>query len=261
MKKNISKKIIKQYWDNQPCNVLHSKKEIGSKEYFEEVNAWRYKVEPHLLTFADFPRWKGKKVLEIGCGIGSDAQKFVENGANYTGIELSDKSLELAEQRFKVFNLKGNFIALDAEKMDEKLPSNYYDLVYSMGVLHHTPNIKLAIGAAREIIKKNGEFRFMVYAQNSWKAAMILSGLDQPEAQSGCPLAMTYTDEDIYDMLDGYFEVKSITQDHIFMYDLPSYKKHKLKFAPWFRAMPEIMRSALKRHLGWHLLVTAKPIK
>src|SRR5947207_1828450 len=63
---------VREYWDQRPCNVRHSLKPPGTREYFDEVEARRYFVEPHIPAFADFGRWVGKRVLEIGCGIGTD---------------------------------------------------------------------------------------------------------------------------------------------------------------------------------------------
>ena len=93
---------VKKYWDDRPCNVRHSNKEIGSKEYFDEVERKRYTAEPHIPEFADFSRWEGKKVLEIGCGLGTEAINFARHGADYTGTDLSIESLTLAQNRFKV---------------------------------------------------------------------------------------------------------------------------------------------------------------
>ena len=69
---NVPIKKVQEFWDDRPCNIRHSDKPIGTKEYFNEVEYKRYFVEPHSVVFADFPRWKGKRVLELGCGIGTD---------------------------------------------------------------------------------------------------------------------------------------------------------------------------------------------
>jgi hypothetical protein len=63
---------VVDFWNRRPCNVRHSPKLVGSLEYFEEVEARKYFVEPHIPRFADFPRWNGKRALAIGCGIGTD---------------------------------------------------------------------------------------------------------------------------------------------------------------------------------------------
>src|SRR5262245_24906868 len=109
---------VQSYWDRRPCNIRHSPEPVGSRKYFDQVEARKYFVEPHIPRFADFPRWKGKRVLEIGCGIGTDATNFARNGAEYAGIELSAKSLELAMQRFDVYGLKGRFYHGNAEEVD-----------------------------------------------------------------------------------------------------------------------------------------------
>jgi 2-polyprenyl-3-methyl-5-hydroxy-6-metoxy-1,4-benzoquinol methylase len=79
---------VKEFWNRRPCNIKHSNKEIGSQEYFLEVSKRKYIVEPHILEFADFKSWRGKKVLEVGCGIGTAAHSFIESGAIYKGIDI-----------------------------------------------------------------------------------------------------------------------------------------------------------------------------
>jgi hypothetical protein len=98
----------------------------------------------------------------------------------------------------------------------------------------------------------------MVYAKNSWKHYMIEAGLDQPEAQSGCPIAFTYTHDEIRrELLQGY-DVTSIKQDHIFPFVIEKYVRHEYEIVPWFAAMPREMFRALEQNLGWHALVVAK---
>ena len=89
---------------------------------------------------------------------------------------------------------------------------------------------------------------------------MIQKGLDQFEAQSGCPYAKAYSKEEIYDLLEEKFRVLRIRQDHCFMYDVAAYKQDQFQLEPWFAAMPEVMRLAVKEYLGWHLLVKAKKL-
>ena len=108
--------VVKTFWNNIPCNINHSNKDLNTKEYFNEVSDKRYKVEPHILTFANFENYKDKKVLEIGCGIATDGQKFAENGAIYKGIDLTPKGIEIAKNRFKLFNLPGEFEVQNIEE-------------------------------------------------------------------------------------------------------------------------------------------------
>ena len=251
---------VQSYWDRRPCNIRHSKEPVGTRAYFDEVEARKYFVEPHIPAFADFPRWNGRRVLEIGCGIGTDAVSFARAGADYTAVELSAVSLELARRRFEVYGLKGQFYHGNAETVDQLVGPTQFDLVYSFGVIHHTPNPRAVIESARRVVKPDGELRVMLYAQNSWKAIMIEAGFDQPEAQAGCPIAFTYTEASVRDLLAGCFEPTEIRQDHIFPYVIEKYVRYEYEPQPWFKAMPEAMFRALERRLGWHMLITAKPV-
>jgi SAM-dependent methyltransferase len=251
---------IQDYWNRQPCNVNHSQQPLGTVEYFDEVTTKRYRAEPHILDFAGFHRWRGRRVLEIGCGIGTDAEQFARHGAEYVGIDISKDSIALSLQRFKVLDLHGKFYEMNLlEAVPEELERlGKFDLVYSYGVLHHFPNIESHIKRISELLTDHGEFRFMVYAKNSWKYAMIQKGLDQFEAQAECPYAEAFTKEEVTQLLDPWFRVERIRQDHCFMYNVPEYKQGKFELEPWFAAMPETMRDAVKEYLGWHLLVKAR---
>lgn len=251
---------IKQYWNTQPCNVKHSLSEPGTEQYFNEVNDRRYFVEPHLRDFASFHLWRGRRVLEIGCGIGSDAEQFARHGAEYVGIDLSRESLGLCLQRFKVFGLEGRFYEMDGADWNALKDLGHFDLVYSCGVLHHYPEVDQVIENIHRVLSPGGELRFLVYAKNSWKYAMIQKGLDQFEAQSNCPYAKAYSKEEIYDLLAGKFEVLRIRQDHCFMYNVPKYRQGEYELEPWFAAMPAEMRDSIREYLGWHLLVKAQKI-
>jgi len=252
---------IKSYWDHQPCGIKKGNGEIGTLEYFESGSRTRYEVEPHVMDFAGFHEWRGKRVLEIGCGMGWDAVQFAKHGADYTGIDISKKSIELAKKQFKVYGLHGDLRVINMADPEEiKQLEGDYDLVYSMGVIHHFPNIEQIIRNIHGLVAPGGEFRFMVYAKNSWKYTMIRKGLDQFEAQADCPFAQAYTSTELYDLLENSFEILRLRQAHCFMYNIDMYKQGKLELEPWFEAMPELVRDAVKEYLGWHLLIKARKI-
>ena len=248
---------VKKFWNDRPCNVRHSSKDIGTPEYFNEVSNKKFFVEPHILHFTDFTSWDGKKVLEIGCGLATAGIEFAKSGADYTGVELSEESLYLAEKRFGVFDQAGVFYSGNAEELSSFVPVQTYDLIYSFGVIHHSPHPEKIFSEIKKYMNENSVLKIMLYAKDSWKNYMIEAGLDQPEAQYGCPIANTYTKQDVVELLDGY-EVLSIEQDHIFPYQVEHYKNGEYVKQPWFAEMPPEMFRTLEKNLGWHLLITAK---
>jgi ubiquinone/menaquinone biosynthesis C-methylase UbiE len=252
---------VENYWDSRPCNIKHSNAEVGTLEYFNEVERRRNFVEPHIKHFAKFDDWIGKQVLEVGCGIGTDAVNFARGGAIYTGIELSNESLSLAKKRFELFELTGTFLKGNAEELENVLKDIKYDLIYSFGVLHHTPNLSLALKQIRNYCHEKSEVKIMVYASNSYKQKMIEAGLDQPEAQYGCPIANTYTRGEITEILkENGFKITSIYQSHIFPYQVEPYKNYQYSKQPWFDNMPAEVFEVLEKNFGWHLLIDAEPI-
>src|SRR3954447_24778163 len=110
---------VREYWDRRPCNIRHSPAPVGTRQYFDEVEQRKYLVEPHIPAFAEFPRWAGKRVLEIGCGIGTDTMNFARAGASVTAVDLSPRSLDVARQRAEVFGLadRVRFVEADAQRL------------------------------------------------------------------------------------------------------------------------------------------------
>src|ERR1700676_5057309 len=122
---------VRDYWNARPCNLRHSTAAIASRQYFEEVEARKYMVEPHIPGFAEFERWRGKKVLEIGCGIGTDTINFARHGAMVTSVDLSERSIEIACGRMTLFGMQDHvrFYRGNAEQLSNFVPVEPYDLI------------------------------------------------------------------------------------------------------------------------------------
>lgn len=270
---SVSVEQVREYWNSRPCNIRHSPQPVGSKEYFDEVEARKYFVEPHIPVFAEFPRWAGKKVLEIGCGIGTDTVSFARAGAEVTVAELSEKSMEVARQRAQVFGREDriSFHNGNAEQLKEFVPVEPHDLVYSFGVIHHSPQPERILEQARSYLKPGGTLKVMVYNTRSWKVFWILLTqgkgrfwrlkqlvAEHSEAQFGSPVTYTYTRAELRDLLQRHgFRVTDMFVDHIFPWRVEEYVQYRYVKVWYLRWMPQRLFRALERRLGWHLCVTA----
>jgi len=267
---------VREYWDRRPCNIRHSLQPLGTREYFDEVEARKYFVEPHIPGFAEFERWRGKKVLEIGCGIGTDTVNFARNGAQVTAVELSPKSLEVARQRVAVYGLENSvrFCLGSAEDLASFLPEDRYDLIYSFGVIHHTPHPERVLEQMGRYAALGATVKIMVYHRHSWKVLWIVLGYGKgqfwrtselvarhSEAQTGCPITYTYSRREAARLLESRgFRVLQVSVDHIFPYRIPDYVQYRYVRAwPW-SWMPQPLFRWMERRFGWHLCLTAQAV-
>lgn len=273
---DVSIASVRDYWDRRPCNLRHSPAPVGSREYFDEVEQRKYMVEPHIPGFAGFARWAGRRVLEIGCGLGTDTVNFARAGAQVTAVDLSARSLDLARQRADLFGLADriSFVEADAERLSDFLRPEAYDLVYSFGVIHHSPHPdRILRDVRRHFCGPETTLKVMVYHRWSWKVLGIVAGeahgalwrMDEAvarhsEAQTGCPVTYTYSRRSGREMLESAgFDVTHVEVDHIFPYRVADYVQHRYVRALPFRWWPAPAMRALERHLGWHLCLTARP--
>jgi ubiquinone/menaquinone biosynthesis C-methylase UbiE len=252
---------VKDYWNRVPCNIDFSPKPIGSREYFDEVEARKYFSERHIPGFAQFERWRGKKVLEIGCGIGTDSVNFARAGADLTAVDLSKSSLDLCRRRFEVYGLKARFYNANAEQLSAVVPVEKYDLIYSFGVIHHTPTPSRVMRELLKYCKPETELRIMLYSKWSlnvlwmvlvrgkgaiWKADELIRRYS--EAQTSCPVTHYYSFAGVRRLLADY-EISELRKDYIRAYRVPHY--WDLMRTPIFRW--------LERLLGWNTMIVAGP--
>jgi ubiquinone/menaquinone biosynthesis C-methylase UbiE len=162
---------VRSYWHESPNGSTLTSAAAGTAEFYAEIERARYAAEPFIPTFADFDGARGKTVLEIGIGVGTDFVRFARAGAVVTGVDLTERSVALVRQRLADEGLQGRVQVADAEALP--FESQSFDRVYSWGVLHHTPNTPRAIREAVRVLRPGGELCVMLYARHSWFAYAV----------------------------------------------------------------------------------------
>ena len=198
---------------------------------------------PHILDFADFPRWSGARVLEIGCGAGLDGVSFAQAGVEYTGLDISRAVLTMARRAFDWMKVDGNLVHADAAHLMQNVRQASFDLIYCFDALQEMDDPEEVIRQARRAIRPGGEFRLMLPARNSWAVAVgdANDGFSKTQAR-----ALLRAND---------FAAMSIAQDYIFRYE-PGSPERRL---PWFEAMTPAMFRKLEQSFGSHLLIRAQP--
>jgi SAM-dependent methyltransferase len=159
------KQQVREYWNAHPCGTQFTHLEWGSKQFFDEVERFRYATQPFMRTMMEFDNFRGKRILEIGCGLGTDLLQFARSGAVVTGVDLTPASVELVRRRFALEALPVDAQVADAEHLPFADAS--FDVVYSFGVLHHTPNTQKAIDEVYRVLKPGGRIIIMLYHKDS----------------------------------------------------------------------------------------------
>ncbi len=157
---------VKQYWNNTPCGTEFIGQQKFSPAYFAAIEEFRYRIEPEIFGFAQFTRFHDKKVLEVGIGAGTDFVQWVRAGAQSYGVDLTEQAVAHVTHRLQLLNLH----AADVRVADaENLPydDNMFDLVYSWGVIHHSPDTYKSLTELIRVTKPSGRIKVMIYNRNS----------------------------------------------------------------------------------------------
>ncbi len=164
------KMLVYQSWNKASCGeALFLEKNDRASFIFQSQK--RYELEPYILDFIHFEAYKNKAVLEIGVGLGADHQKFAEAGAILNGIDLTERAVQYTRKRMALFGYQSTLKVADAEALP--FPANSFDLIYSWGVLHHTPDTKKAIAEVWRVLIPGGEAKIMIYHKYSIVGYML----------------------------------------------------------------------------------------
>jgi glycosyltransferase involved in cell wall biosynthesis/ubiquinone/menaquinone biosynthesis C-methylase UbiE len=254
---------VQNQWNENPCGSQYVKEaRPHTLDWFLEVEAYRYgSYAPWMPRTMEFAHFAGKDVLEIGGGLGTDLVQFAKHGARVTDLDLSAGHLALAQENFRLRGLSGRFLHHDGERLP--FPDGSFDLVYSNGVIHHTPNAQQVINEMHRVLRPGGRAIVMVYAENSlhyWGRLVWGMGLNGGQLAQGSmgdlmsrsveitendarPLVKVYTRRRLRRMFGAFREVR-IVQRQLTAPELPG----------WLRWMPLGLAGRL---MGWNLIVKA----
>ncbi|MCX6893590.1 MAG: class I SAM-dependent methyltransferase [Verrucomicrobiota bacterium] len=160
---NSLKTEVKAYWNRASCDTWHAQSQKFTPEYFEQIEEWRYRDQPFIHSFAQFTRYHGKRILEVGFGAGTDFIQWLRAGAVASGVDLTEEALSNLTHRIQVYGLPSpaGIKVADAENLP--FDSGYFDLGYSWGVLHHTPDTEKSVRELVRVVRPGGEIKIMLY--------------------------------------------------------------------------------------------------
>ncbi len=287
----LAQERVRAYWNSKPCDSEVSDRDWLSREYFLDVERQRYELQPHILEIISKIDWRGKRVLEVGAGIGTDARNIIGRGALYTGINVDRGSTEATLQALRVFSLPGTALERSATSLD--FPDDTFDAVYSFGVLQHIPEVRKAVAEIQRVLKPGGELLVMVYNRSSinyvieimFLRKLGLRLLSVPGAIAllqwlGFPREKLERHKEVYRQRGRMTDAEWLSRNtngpdypYCRVYDakeaaellsafrIESNEVHFFDHRHWGvlgRMVPQSVRKALGRVWGWHRIVYAK---
>jgi SAM-dependent methyltransferase len=241
---------VRAYWDHHIHDLEITSHPVGSRGFFDDLDRYHFEKLHHLLRLVDFDGWRGRMVLEVGCGAGVDLARFARGGALVTGVDLAPSAIELARANFEQQGLAGHFEVADGENLP--FPAGSFDLVYAHGVVQYTANPQTLVDECRRVVKPGGQAVFQVYNRISWLnalGALMKVGLEHDDA----PVLRKFSIGEFQQLVNGFSAVRIVPERFPVKSRLHGGWKGMLFntfFVGAFNALP---RSAVRR-FGWHLL-------
>lgn len=246
----MTTEAIRRYWNERIHDLEMTSHPVGSRAFFADLDDYRFDKLRYLPELVDFAGFRGQRLLEIGCGIGTDLARFAGGGANVTGIDLSQTAIDLATKNFAHLGLSGDLRVADAEALPFADAS--FDVVYGHGVLQYAAAPERIIAEAHRVLTPGGRGIFMVYNRVSWLNALskvMKVALEHEDA----PVLRKYSIGEFRALLRPFGTVEIVPE----RFPVKSRLHHGWKavafntaFVGAFNALPR----AWVRPLGWHLM-------
>lgn len=243
------KEQVRDFW-NRNVNQFNQLKrdDIGTHEFYDAAEKLRYHYHYHLPPLFDrvAKEFPGGMLLEVGCSMGNDTIQFARRGMDVTGVDITEAAIELIKQRFALYNISGDFRVADAEKLP--FPDNTFDVCYSFGVLHHTPDTAGAIEELRRVLKPNGKAFVMLYNTQSlnWLAHRLTGIPYDGSKDDPCPVEKSYLPFNARKFFKSYSQTH-ISIDYLF----------GTGWGVLSKLTPPFIHRALGKVIGWHLMIEA----
>ena len=253
-----SKNAVADFWNAEPCGTRY----LGEKSEFEAHARARYQLEPYIADFAGFASARNQRVLEIGVGMGADYEQWLEAGAFASGVDLSSVSLERTRRRCELAGFAADLHLADAENLP--FLENSFDVVYSYGVMHHSPDTAKCLREAWRVLKRGGEARIMLYHHASLTGIMLWLrfGLWRGQSIRQCvyenlesPGTKTFTRSEVFELMRDF---ENVSIDQVFSPgDLLLHEPSQRFSGPGYHLLWRLFPRALVRSIGkrWGLFL------
>lgn len=242
---------IADYWNERIHDLEMTSHPVGTREFFDDLEEYRFDKLHYLPRVVDFSAYRGQRLLEVGCGIGTDLTRFARGGARVTGVDLSQTAIDLARQNFALHAVEADALQV---ANGEALPfaDGTFDVVYAHGVVQYTRDAATLVRECHRVLKPGGQGIFMVYNRISWLSAMSSLMKVSLEHQDA-PVLKTFSIGEFRQLLSPFADVRIVPERFPVKSRLHKGWKGTLYntcFVGTFNALPR----ALVRRFGWHLM-------
>ena len=241
---------VRAYWDRHIHDLEITRHPVGSRGFFDDLDQYHFEKLHHLLRLVAFDGYRGRSVLEVGCGAGVDLARFAKGGAEVTGVDLAASAIDLARANFEQQGLEGRFEVADGERLP--FPNNSFDLVFAHGVVQYTANPQQLVEECHRVLKPGGEAVFQVYNRISWLNALSKL-MKVPLEHDDAPVILKFSIGEFRRLVAIFRDVTIVPERFPVASRLHGGWKGALYntlFVGTFNALPR----ALVGRFGWHLL-------